>query len=255
VPTIIEMVTMTRLDCVLGSASIMRIALSEAAHHAAHRRAFGALLADTGLMRAVLAELAAEAEASIRLGLRLAAAVDAGEASLLRLALPVTKYLVCKRTASVVAEAQEALGGNGYVEESGLPRLYREAPLNSIWEGSGNVTALDALRAIARSPETVEAVLAEIELALGESAAFDAAVKALRSEVVTADERGARRLAELMAVCLQGSLLLRHAAPETAEVFLAARFGEDGPWRTAGAHAAPDTANAAVLAAVTPSLV
>jgi putative acyl-CoA dehydrogenase len=255
VPTIIEMVTMTRLDCVLGSASIMRIAVSEAAHHAAHRRAFGTLLADTGLMRAVLAELAAEAEASVRLGLRLAAAVDAGERSLLRLALPATKYLVCKRTASVVAEAQEALGGNGYVEESGLPRLYREAPLNSIWEGSGNVTALDALRAIARSPQTVEAVLAEIELALGESAAFDAAVKALRSEVVSVDERGARRLAELMGVCLQGSLLLRHAAPETAEVFLAARFGEDGPWRTAGAHAAPDTANAAVLAAVTPSLV
>ncbi|HEY2206496.1 MAG TPA: acyl-CoA dehydrogenase family protein [Pseudonocardia sp.] len=254
VRTIIEMVTMTRLDCVLGSASIMRSALTEAAHHAAHRRAFGTRLADAPLMRAVLAELAVEVEGSSRVALRLAGAVDRSEAGLLRLALPVTKYQVCKRTSAVVAEATEALGGNGYVEESGLPRLYREAPLNSIWEGSGNVTALDALRAIARSPESVDAVLAEIDLAAGESTAFDAAVRGLRAEIASVDERRARRLAELMAVCLQGSLLLRHAPAAVAEVFLAARFGEDGPWRTAGAHTASDSATAAVLDRVTPSV-
>jgi putative acyl-CoA dehydrogenase len=252
VRTIIEMVTMTRLDCVLGSASIMRAALTEAAHHAAHRRAFGTRLADAPLMRAVLAELAVESEASTRLALRLAAAVDRGETDLLRLALPVTKYQVCKRTSAVVAEAQEVLGGNGYVEESGLPRLYREAPLNSIWEGSGNVTALDALRAIARSPGSVPAVLAEIDAAAGESAAFDAAVRTLRTELADPSERRARRLAELMAVCLQGSLLLREAPSEVAEVFLAARFGDSPVFRTAGTSPAPDSTHTAVLTRTTP---
>jgi putative acyl-CoA dehydrogenase len=263
VRTIIDMVTMTRLDCVLGSAAIMRIALSEAAHHAAHRSAFGRRLAEWPLMQAVLAELAVESEASTRLALRLAGAIDrtqsagggsADESALLRLALPVTKYQVCKRTSAVVAEAQEALGGNGFVEESQLPRLYREAPLNSIWEGSGNVTALDALRAINRSPESVPAVLAEIELATGESAAFDACVGELRAELAAPTERGARRLAELTAACLQGSLLLRHAPAEVAEVFLASRFGGAGPFRTAGTHTASDQAIAAVLDRVTPGL-
>jgi putative acyl-CoA dehydrogenase len=256
VRTIIDMVTMTRLDCVLGSAAIMRIALTEAAHHVAHRSAFGTRLADAPLMQAVLAELAVEVEASTRLALRLAGAIDRRESraeqALLRLALPVTKYQVCKRTAAVVAEAQEALGGNGYVEDSGMPRLYREAPLNSIWEGSGNVTALDALRAIARQPDTVHAVLAEIDLAAGESAAFDAAVARLRGELAAPDERRARRLAELMASCLQGSLLLRHSPPEVVEVFLASRFGGEGPYRTAGTHTASNRANATVLARVTP---
>ncbi|WP_084215989.1 acyl-CoA dehydrogenase family protein [Pseudonocardia spinosispora] len=254
VRTIIEMVTMTRVDCVLGSAALMRIALSEAAHHAAHRSAFGTRLADAPLMQAVLAELAVEAEASIRVALRLAGAVDRGETGLLRLALPVTKYQVCKRTAAVVAEAQETLGGNGYVEESGLPRLYREAPLNSIWEGSGNVTALDALRAISRSPDSVHAVLAEIDLAAGESAAFDAAVRDLRTELSSVDERRARRLSELMATCLQASLLLRHAPSEVNEVFLSSRFGEAGPYRTAGTHTASNSAIASVLSRVTPVL-
>jgi putative acyl-CoA dehydrogenase len=252
VRTIIDMVTMTRLDCVLGSAAIMRIALTEAAHHVAHRSAFGTRLADAPLMQAVLAELAVEVEASTRMALRLAGAVDRGESELLRLALPVTKYQVCKRTAAVVAEAQEVLGGNGYVEDSGLPRLYREAPLNSIWEGSGNVTALDALRAIARQPDSVHAVLAEIDLAVGESAAFDAAVADLRGELADPGEPRARRLAELMASCLQGSLLLRHAPAEVVEVFLASRFGGEGPYRTAGTHTASHRANAAALARVTP---
>jgi len=257
VRTIIDMVSVTRLDCVLGSAALMRIALSEAAHHVAHRSAFGARLADQPLMRSVVAELAAETEASTRLALRLAGAFDRAserEAALLRLALPVTKYLVCKRTSAVVAEASECLGGNGYVEESMMPRLYREAPLNSIWEGSGNVNALDSLRAMARSPESVEALLAEVDLAAGESAAFDAGVRALRAELAAPDERRARRLAELAATCLQGSVLIRQAPAEVAEVFLASRFGEDSGWRTAGTHTASDTATAAVLARVTPAV-
>jgi putative acyl-CoA dehydrogenase len=257
VRTIIDMVSVTRLDCVLGSASLMRIALSEAAHHVAHRSAFGARLADQPLMRSVVAELAAETEASTRLALRLAGAFDRGseqEGALLRLALPVTKYLVCKRTSAVVAEASECLGGNGYVEESMMPRLYREAPLNSIWEGSGNVNALDSLRAMARSPESVEALLAEVDLAAGESAAFDAGVRALRAELATPDERRARRLAELAATCLQGSVLIRQAPAEVAEVFLASRFGEGSGWRTAGTHTGSDTATAAVLARVTPAV-
>jgi putative acyl-CoA dehydrogenase len=209
-------------------------------------------------MRAVVAELGAEVEASTRLALRLAGAFDRGEsaqeAALLRLALPVTKYLVCKRTSAVVAEASECLGGNGYVEESGMPRLYREAPLNSIWEGSGNVNALDVLRATARSPESVEALLAEVDAATGADAGFDAGVAALRAELAAPDERRARRLAELAATCLQGSILLRQAPSEVAEVFLASRFGDGAGWRTAGTHTASDAATAAVLARVTPAV-
>ncbi|MGQ0481427.1 MAG: acyl-CoA dehydrogenase family protein [Pseudonocardia sp.] len=256
VRTIIDMVTMTRLDCVLGSAAIMRAALTEATHHVAHRSAFGARLADQPLMRAVLAELAAESEAATRLALRLASAADrrslASEAALLRLALPVSKYLVCKRTATVVAEAQECLGGNGFVEESGLPRLYRESPLNSIWEGSGNVTALDVVRAITREPECVQALLDEVDAAVGAHPALDRAARALRTELAAPDERRARRLAELAGVCLQGSLLVRHAPSAVAEVFFASRA--DGLWRTAGTGTASDSASAEVLDRVTPKI-
>jgi putative acyl-CoA dehydrogenase len=241
VRTIIEMVSMTRLDCVLGSAATTRAAVTEAAHHAAHRSAFGARLADQPLMREVLAELAAETEAATVLALRLAGAVDRGETALLRLALPVSKYLVCKRTSTVVAEALECLGGNGYVEESDLPRLYREAPLNSIWEGSGNVTALDALRAIAREPHAVEALLGEIDLAAGADPRLDATVTALRAELAAPEERRARRLAELAALALQGSLLVRHAPTAVADVFLATRLDADGPLRTAGTRPGKDT--------------
>ncbi|GAA1397269.1 acyl-CoA dehydrogenase family protein [Pseudonocardia kongjuensis] len=234
VRTIIEMVSMTRLDCVLGAAGTQRAAVVEAAHHAAHRSAFGARLIEAPLMREVLAELAAETEAATVLAMRLAGAVDRGETALLRLALPVSKYLVCKRTSAVVAEALECLGGNGYVEESDLPRLYREAPLNSIWEGAGNVTALDALRAITREPDAVDALLTEIDLAAGRDPRLDATTAALRTELAAPQERRARRLAELAALALQGSLLVRHAPAAVAETFLTTRLDTGGPLRTAG---------------------
>jgi putative acyl-CoA dehydrogenase len=251
VASIIEMVSMTRLDCVLGSAALTRVALSEAAHHAAHRSAFGARLADAPLMQSVLADLALESEAATALGMRLAGAVDRGERTLLRLALPATKYLVCKRTPAVLAEALECLGGNGYVEDSGLPRRYREAPLNSIWEGSGNVTALDVLRAITREPDSVAAVLAELDAAAGADAWFDRGVRELRTELRGREERRARRIAELLALCLQGSLLLRAGPDEVASAFVSSRFLPDGPWRTAGTLP-PDAPAAALLARITP---
>jgi putative acyl-CoA dehydrogenase len=229
VPTIIEMVAMTRLDCVLGSAATVRAALTQAIHHSRHRRAFGALLVDQPLMQNVLADLAVESEAATALAIRLAAAVDAGETSFLRLAGAAAKFWVCKRTPGVVAEAMEVLGGNGYVEDSGLPRLYRQAPLNSIWEGSGNVIALDVLRAMGRSSDTLAAVSAEIELARGADSRFDDAVKRLHTEL--GDPAGlplrARRVTGLLALCLQGSLLLRHAPAAVADAFCATRLGGD----------------------------
>src|SRR3954466_6594344 len=229
VPAIIEMVNTTRLDCVLGSAATVRAALTQAIHHADHRRAFGALLAEQPLMRNVLADLAVESEAATALAIRLAAAVDAGEADFLRLAGAAAKFWVCKRTPAVVAEALEVLGGNGYVEDSGLPRLYRQAPLNSIWEGSGNVIALDVLRAMGRSSDTLAAVSDEIELARGADARFDDAVKRLHAELGDPDQLPlrARRVAGLLALCLQGSLLLRHAPAPVADAFCASRLGGD----------------------------
>ncbi|MGH3795453.1 MAG: isovaleryl-CoA dehydrogenase [Pseudonocardiaceae bacterium] len=238
VATIIEMVSMTRLDCVLGSASTVRAALSEAAHHVAHRRAFGVRLADAPLMAAVLADLAVESEAATVLALRLAAAVDHAQdhaqRALLRLALPAGKYYVGKRAPVVVVEALECLGGNGYVEDSGLPRLYREAPLNSIWEGSGNVTALDVLRALSRDGDPAEALLTEMEPAAGAHPGLDRALHLLRAEIADPRPERARRLAELIALCLQGSLLLRHAPSAVAEAFLVSRLGGDATGRTLG---------------------
>jgi putative acyl-CoA dehydrogenase len=183
--------------------------------------------------------------------MRLAGAVDRGERALLRLALPAAKYLVCKRTPAVLAEALECLGGNGYVEDSGLPRRYREAPLNSIWEGSGNVTALDVLRAITREPDSVAAVLAELDAAAGADAWFDRGVRELRTELRGREERRARRIAELLALCLQGSLLLRGGPDEVASAFVSSRFLPDGSWRTAGTLPA-DAPTAALLARITP---
>jgi putative acyl-CoA dehydrogenase len=252
VPTIIEMVSMTRLDCVLGSAALTRAALTEAAHHVAHRSAFGSRLADAPLMQAVIADLALESEAATALAMRLAGAIDREERTLLRLALPAAKYLVCKRAPAVVAEALECLGGNGYVEDSGMPRLYREAPLNSIWEGSGNVTALDVLRAVAREPESVDALFAEIEAASGADTWFDRGVRELRTELRGREERRARRLAEMLALCLQGSLMLRFAPEEVTSAFISSRFLPDGPWRTCGTLPAEAHA-AALLARVTPA--
>jgi putative acyl-CoA dehydrogenase len=230
VPTIIEMVGMTRLDCVLGSAATTRAALTQALHHADHRRAFGALLADQPLMQNVLADLALESEAATALGVRLAAAVDGGEQAFLRLAGAAAKFWVCKRTPAVVAEALEVLGGNGYVEESGMPRLYRQAPLNSIWEGSGNVIALDVLRAMDKQAETVAAVTAELALAQGADPRYDAAVRRLSAELGDRDQLPlrARRIAGLLALCLQASLLLRFAPTEVADTFCATRLGGDG---------------------------
>src|SRR3954470_830964 len=231
VPTIIEMVNMTRLDCVLGSAATVRAALTQAIHHADPRSAFGALLVDQPLMQNVLADLAVESEAATALAVRLAAAVDAGESDFLRLrGGAAAKFWVCKRTPGVVAEAMEVLGGNGYVEESGLPRLYRQSPLNSIWEGSGNVIALDVLRAMGGSSGTLAAVSAEIELARGLDGRFDDAVKRLHGELGDPDQLPfrARRIAGLLALCLQGSLLLRHAPQAVADAFCASRLGGIG---------------------------
>ncbi|MEV5662839.1 acyl-CoA dehydrogenase family protein [Streptomyces flaveolus] len=233
VRTIIGMVAATRLDCVLGSAGLMRQAVAQAVHHCAHREAFGGKLIDKPLMRNVLADLAIESEAATTLALRLAAAYDDGgerETALLRLAVPAAKYWVTKRCAPVAVEAAECLGGNGYVEESGLPRLVRESPLNSIWEGAGNVQALDVLRALGREPLALDAYLTEVGLARGADHRLDAAIRGLLTELadLEAAEGRARRLVERLALVLQGSLLVRYAPPEVADAFCASRLGGDG---------------------------
>ncbi|MGJ5803972.1 acyl-CoA dehydrogenase family protein [Streptomyces europaeiscabiei] len=234
VKTIIEMVNCTRLDCVMGSATLMRKTLVEAGHHARHRRAFGARLLDQPLMRNVLADLALESEAATTLTLRLAGAADRavrgdeGERMFRRIATAVGKYWVTKRGPAFTAEALECLGGNGYVEDSGMPRHYREAPLLSIWEGSGNVNALDVLRALTRNPGTAEALFAELALARGANARLDAATTRLKDAVHEADQTGARRLVERMALTLQAALLVRHAPPAVADAFCATRL--DGDW-------------------------
>jgi putative acyl-CoA dehydrogenase len=234
VRTIIEMVAATRLDCVLGSAALQRRALVEAIWHTSHRSAFGGLLKDKPAMQNVLADLALESEAATALGMRLAAAVDASvngdaqAAAFRRIALPLAKFWVCKRTPMMVAEALECLGGNGYVEESGVPLLFRESPLNSIWEGSGNVNALDVLRAL-RRPESLDAWLLEVGAARGADQRLDAAVNDVLEALadVSEAEAGARRLAARMALCLQASLLVRHSTPEVADAFVASRLAND----------------------------
>ncbi|MCX3290348.1 acyl-CoA dehydrogenase family protein [Streptomyces sp. NEAU-H22] len=233
VKTIIEMVNCTRLDCVMMSAALMRKSLVEAGHHARHRSAFGARLADQPLMRNVLADLALESEAATTLTLRLAGAADRairgdeGEAAFRRIATAVGKYWVTKRGPAFTAEALECLGGNGYVEDSGMPRHYREAPLLSIWEGSGNVNALDVLRALSREPGTAEALFGELALARGADARLDAAVTRLRTGLSGASPTTARRLVEQMALTLQASLLVRHAPQAVADAFCATRLGGD----------------------------
>ena len=235
VRTILEMVSMTRLDCVIGSAALMRQAVTQAAHSASYRSAFGALLIDQPLMRNVLADLSLESEAATTLMMRLAGATeraragDEGEAAFHRIGLAVGKYWVTKRAANVAAEALECLGGNGYVEDSVLPRLYREAPLNSIWEGSGNVNALDVLRALARSPQSVDAFFSEVEAARGVDVRLDDAVLGLRAGLADPEEieSRARRLVERMALVLQASLLLRYAPTGVAEAFCATRLAGD----------------------------
>jgi putative acyl-CoA dehydrogenase len=252
VPTIIEMVGHTRLDCVIGGAAGMRAGVVNATHHAAHREAFGKLLIDQPLMRNVLADLCIESEAATVLAMRLARAYDEAGAEagwvgpdsdpthpsdelsdahlFKRLATAVGKYWVCKRAPNHAFESLECLGGNGYVEESGMPRLYREAPLASIWEGSGNVMSLDVLRALVRTPRSLEVFMHELRQAQGGDARLDAHVQKLErqfSDPATLEER-ARRIVEGMALALQGSLLVRHAPPAVADAFCASRLGGDG---------------------------
>jgi putative acyl-CoA dehydrogenase len=219
--TIIEMVAHTRLDCALGTAAQMRWAVANAAWHAAHRRAFGRLLAEQPLMQSVLADLCLESEAATALSMRLARAYDEDDAAFKRLGTAVAKYWICKRGPRLAFEAMECLGGNGYVEEAPLGRIYREMPVNSIWEGSGNVNALDVLRALRGSPGALDCVLAEVE-------GVDVAVHELQDELRAGEvESRARRIVELLALVLQASLLLRHAPDYVSDAFVASRLRGD----------------------------
>ena len=230
VATIIEMVTHTRLDCVIGSAAGMRRGVAEAVWHARHRSAFGRRLAEQPLMVNVLADLAIESEAATATALRLARAYDERDQALRRFATAVLKYWVCKRAAPHAAEALECLGGNGYVEESPMPQLLRDAPLNGIWEGSGNVMSLDVLRAMARESESLPAFLAECELARGGDPRLDAHLNALPGTLSALSgpdaEWLARRAVEDLAVAFQAALLVRHAPPAVADAFCAGRLGD-----------------------------
>jgi putative acyl-CoA dehydrogenase len=233
VATIIEMVNYTRLDCVLGTTTGMRKGVSQATHHTAHRSAFGKLLIDQPLMQNVLADLCVESEAATVTAMRLARAYDAAddeqEKLFRRLATAVSKYWICKRGPVHAVEALECLGGNGYVEASGMPRLYREMPLNSIWEGSGNVISLDVLRALVRSPESLDIFFSEIDESAGAEPRLDAFVADLQKRLsdLTDAELRARRLVERMAIALQGALLVRHGDPAVADAFCASRLAGD----------------------------
>jgi putative acyl-CoA dehydrogenase len=233
VPTILEMGTYTRLDCAIGSAGLMRHAVAEALHHAAHRQAFGRALIEQPLMKNVLADLAIESEAATALAMRLARAFDRQdsdeEAALRRLLTPAVKYWICKRGPVLAAEAMEVLGGNGYVEESAMPRIYREMPVNSIWEGSGNVMCLDVLRALQKTPQALAMIEAELAVARGGDARFDRFATKLRQELAdTADaEARARRMTENLALAMQGALLVRFAPRAVADAFCASRLERD----------------------------
>jgi putative acyl-CoA dehydrogenase len=235
VAVILEMVALTRQDCAIGSAALMRQAVVQAIHHTRHRKAFGRLLSEQPLMQNVLADLSLESEAAVALGMRLARAVDASardakEAAFCRIATAIGKYFICKRTPGLVNEAQECLGGAGYVEESILPRLYREAPLNSIWEGSGNIQCLDVLRALGREPETRGALFEELASARGQHARYDSALAAL--EPMLADraslESRSRSVVEKMATLLQAAVLIRAGKPEVFDTYCQARLDPAG---------------------------
>ena len=238
VPAIIRMVNHTRLDCMLGATAGYRRGTLEAIHHARHRSAFGAPIAEQPAMRNVLADLAIESEAATVTAMRVARAYDEGdsEREFRRFATAVMKYWMCKRAPAHAAEALECLGGNGYVEDSGMPLLYRGAPLGSIWEGSGNVAALDVMRALVKEPAGLPAFLAECEQARGGDARLDAHLDRIGDRVqqlfaggdADAAQFGARRLVEELALSLQASLLVRHAPPAVADAFCAARLGGDG---------------------------
>ena len=239
VRTIMEMVSLGRLDIAIGSASVMRAALSQAIHHAQHRKAFGAYLIDQPLMRNVLADLAIEAEAATIVTMRMAGAADRAvrgddrEALLRRIGVAAVKYWVCKRVTPYVAEALECLGGNGYIEDSGMPRLLREAPLGGIWEGSGNVAALDTLRALSTHPECIDVLFDELAATAGQDLRLDTHIDALRWQLneLTPDattQYRARKISDDIALALQCSLLLQYGDPAVAEAFVASRLG--GQW-------------------------
>jgi putative acyl-CoA dehydrogenase len=236
IQTIIEMVNHTRLDCAIAAAGLMRQALTQAIHHARHRKAFGKLLIDQPLMRNVLADLAIESEAATLLMVRLARAFDrcesdAHERAFCRIATAIAKYWLSKRSPIHVGEALECLGGNGYVEESIMPRLYREAPLYSIWEGSGNVMCLDVLRALTKDPATVEALLAEFKFTAGADPRLDKYAEGIgaRLSAGAGDKYSARDLTEKLALALQASLMVRYSSPAMAEAFIASRLaGQHG---------------------------
>ena len=232
IATILEMVALTREDCMIGSAGVMRQALVQAIHHCRHRKAFGKRLVEQPLMQMVLADLALESEAAVAFSLRVARAIDAStrdpqEAAFARIATAIGKYWICKRCPVFVNEAQECLGGAGYVEESILPRLYRQAPLNSIWEGSGNIQCLDVLRALAREPATREALFAEFAKAKGGNVLLDAEIVALTNQLAdTADlERRSRYLVERIAIALQAATLVGAGIGYVADSFCQSRLG------------------------------
>jgi putative acyl-CoA dehydrogenase len=247
IATLIGMAHHTRFDIVVGVAGMMRAALNQALHHASHREAFGKRLADHALMANVLADMALEAEAATLLAFRLAAAFDAGkadaaEAALQRVLTPIAKYWLCKRLTALAAEAMECWGGNGYVEESPLARLYREAPLNGIWEGSANVICLDVLRALTRSPEALAALAGEIAAARDPRLARSlASVETMLADPSTA-EANARRIVERLATCTLASLMLRHSAPAAAQAFCASRLEAATPGVFGSLDIGPDAA-------------
>jgi putative acyl-CoA dehydrogenase len=249
IPTILEMGNHTRLDCTIGSAGLLRAGVSQAIHHARARSAFGRRLSEHGLMQTVLADLSLESEAAMWLALRLARTYDAqaseSELALRRILTPAAKYWVCKRTPQAMAEAMEVTGGAGYVEEGPFGRLFRESPLNSIWEGSGNVMCLDVLRALARGPQCQEALQQEWQGARGFHADWDAAYQDLVSTLAhpqhSTDEAAARGLTEQLALLMQASLLIAHAPESVAVAFCQTRLSRK--WRgTLGSAPIPGAA-------------
>jgi len=252
IATILEMVQYTRLDCVIGSAGIVRAALASALHHARQRTTFGRRLAEHPLMANVLADLALESEAALLLAMLLARASEAdAEPSLraaARIVTPAAKYWVCKRAIAATAEAMEALGGNGYIEENPLPRLYREAPVNSIWEGSGNIVCLDVGRAIRRESDAVDALQVLIAGARGANGHYDRRAAMLDSTLRAAHADGSdgRRIAQAVAVTVAAAQLIRHAPPEVADAFCNSRLAEDA-FAGAAFGTLPDTSRAARL--------
>jgi len=246
-PTLIEMVSYTRLDCMIGAAALMRQAVLQAIHHARQRSAFGKRLVDQPLMVNVLADLALEAEAACRMAMRVARSYDqagksAAEAAFKRIASAVSKYWICKRAPMQVAEALECFGGNGYVEEGPMPRLFRESPLLGIWEGSGNVICLDVLRAVSKEPESLDIFISEVEKSRGYSKQYDNFVAALKREikalkknaaskdavVAAGREQDARRLVERMALALQAALMIEQSPGTAADAFIASRIARSG---------------------------